>query len=84
MSVPYLDRFKTADYYLSVAPSGLREYKGDVYVVVNRHTGVYEHETTYFSESLGYMLAIQEKLLTAIAAFEDEAESTDIGMPKLH
>lgn len=84
MSSKFLEQFVTDDYYLAVEDSALADYNGTVYHVVNKHTLVTEHESPFISEAIGYLLALQEKLLSATEAFyEDQAES-EISTPNLH
>jgi hypothetical protein len=77
----FLEPFQTKDYYVDVEKSSIIDYTGYVYVVKNKHTGVVEHENSFFSETLGYLLAIQAKFVESIEVFEEEKEKADIGLP---
>ena len=79
-----LDKFNTEDFFIAVEDSAVKDYQGNVYHIVNKHTKVTEHETPFFSEAVGYLLAIQDKFNTSIEAFDEEKGSEVLGMPKIH
>lgn len=67
-----LQDYETEHYHIVIGPSAIRDYQGNVYRIQNKATGVYEHESPYISEALGYLLALEEKLLTSTTLFWQE------------
>lgn len=77
----HLAGFVTTNYHLEVKASNLADYKGDVYHMVNRITGVSEHESPYFGEALGYLLMLQEKYESTTAMFEKAIAGESVVIP---
>jgi hypothetical protein len=73
--------FDTKHYHIVVGDSAIRDYEGQVYLLRNKLTAVNEHETPYFSEALGYILALEEKLTTAIELYHEKANEGKVGIP---
>jgi hypothetical protein len=77
----FLKKYDTENYSLDIRDSAVRDFEGEIYHVVNKHTLVSEHETPYFSEALGYILALDQKFGTAIAAFNEEQNKEKVKIP---
>ncbi len=77
----FLKKYQTVNYYTAVRDSVVKDLQGKVYHIINKHTEVCEHETTYFSEALGYLLALEEKFNTSIEAFEEDMNKEKVILP---
>lgn len=76
-----LNSFETDNYGIEISDSAVRDFEGEVYHVVNKLTGVSEHETPYFSEALGYVLALDKKMKEAIDLFHEKRAEDEVGVP---
>ena len=77
----HLAGFVTTNYHLEVKASNIANYKGAVYHMVNRITGVSEHESSYFCEALGYLLMLQEKYESSTEMFEKAMAGEAVVIP---
>tara|TARA_S200002703_G_C3779244_1_gene240071 strand:+ start:1231 stop:1485 length:255 start_codon:yes stop_codon:yes gene_type:complete len=81
MSFSSIREFDTEHYHIIVDESVVRDYEGSVYQIRNKLTLVSEHETPYFSEALGYILALEEKLVQAIDLYHEKVNESKVGVP---
>ena len=82
MMTPFnIEEFQTDNYKLSIGLSEMKEYSGNIYKVINKHTDVCEHECPYFAESVGFLMALEEKLHQAIEAFMLEKAEKKVKVP---
>jgi hypothetical protein len=75
---------KTSEFYTVEAVFDNEEFKGGVYVIRNRETGVVEMETTIWPQALTYLQSLEDHLKQLDEGEQDEEVGKKIVVEAVH